>query len=117
MASEWARGKVERIIKLAECIHEDDCEGPYGEEPCDCWVAEVRQEIAAALDAAREKGAQRERWECHRLARACERERLSQMRTMDDFGRRDCVEAKATEATRIADAISARGPMRWREEE
>lgn len=122
MASEWA---------LMRALAAVDVLGP---KPGGSWSKTV-EKIAAALDAARregeqksiaithdllseaeQRGAERERWECHRLARACERERLSQMRTMDDFGRRDCVEAKATEATRIADAISARGPMRWREE-
>lgn len=136
MASEASRKKAEALLAGSFVEHTEECQHALWDEPgCTCGREELRDEIAAALDAARregeqksiaithdllseaeQRGAERERWECHRLARACERERLSQMRTMDDFGRRDCVEAKATEATRIADAISARGPMRWREE-
>jgi hypothetical protein len=121
--------KVEQIIKLAECIHDDYCEGPYGEEPCDCWVDEVRQEVAAALDEARaegkqtataevraiieaelqeaeKRGAERERWECHLIA-ASELDYCGS--GSEDFCPR-C-------GSHIADAISARGPMRGPEEE
>lgn len=107
MASEWARGKVERIIKLAECIHEDDCEGPYGEEPCDCWVAEVRQEIAAALDEARREGAERERWECW-----SDIERY--LNANADDMTQQAKDAFMFVASRL---IAARGPMRGPEEE
>lgn len=61
--------------------------------------------VTAALDEAREEGAQRERWECHRIA----------AETPDECGEywRSCERCGA----HIADAISARGPMRGPEEE
>lgn len=89
MASEWANAQVEKIIKLSECIHEDDCEEPYGADPCNCWVSEVRQEIADALDEAERRGAREERAACYRIAD-------------DNGGESGCG---------YAEDISARGPM------
>lgn len=120
MASEWAREKVEQIVKLAGCIHADDCGEPYGEGPCTCWVEEVWQEIAAALDEARAEGAmladqelyrrgfvagqERERWECWEVART----------TLLDFpDARWLSDVLALMQKRLA----ARGPMRGPEEE
>ena len=100
MASEWAKEKAEKILKPEGCLHDDSCEGPYGEEPCDCWVAEVRQEIAAALDEARDE----ERWECWAVART----------TLLDFpDARWLSDVLALMQKRLA----ARGPMRGPEEE
>lgn len=109
MASEWARKKAERLKS----------------DPCDCESKAGRKKsgqgsykrfycsgcLAAALDAAREKGAQRERWECHRNAERCKYERASQASSMSELGNVEAVCAKASEAARIAEAIAARGPM------
>lgn len=83
MASEWARKSAKRLMDSFIC---DD--------------------VASALDEAREEGAQRERWACHQLA-AMASENCGSI--TDDFCPR-C-------GFHVADAIAARGPMLGPEEE
>lgn len=97
MASEWARKKAERLKS----------------DPCDCESKAGRKKsgqgsykrfycsgcLAAALDAAREEGAQRERWWCRELAE-----------TVTDDHRLPYTECPRC-GSHIADAIASRGPM------
>lgn len=80
MASEWA---------LMRALAAVDVLGP---KPGGSWSKTV-EKIAAALDEARDEGAQRERWECH--------EAVSHATCGDD----------------AQYSIAARGPMRGPEEE
>lgn len=84
MASEWARKKAEEILRTT------DSTSPA----LAAVVRELQVAIAAALDAARQEGAERERWECAKIA---------------------CVPGHAM-ATAIYAAITARGPIRGPEE-
>lgn len=114
--SDWADEKARVLVEDKggkEALHDFDCATirSLAGEPCDCWVEEQARKVAAALREARERGALEERRGCYEIAANCEQERVRQMVGMSDLGRRDCVEAKATEAGRIADKIAARGPV------
>lgn len=85
MVSEWARNSAKRLMDSFIC---DD--------------------VAAALDEAREDGAERERWECHRIA--------SEVSKPEHYRTTTGIPSTAG-ADWITGAIAARGPMRGPEEE